>query len=202
MIFSSSKLFECLCDFCLKLNFWYRAAKIIKLLWKKEEAEGEINLFWSILGQEVSGTCTITHPPGMHTCTYNELGPFVVDLCVYVWCCLCLVWTPWVTGSSTSNWDTTSGVTSHWPELGENKPFLKFCYERVHFEIYFGKWKYWHFNFCSPRMKNEDFINWPKREENLNTPIAFDERVTFWLQHAGSLPCACVFAALYACAIA
>ena len=34
------------------------------------------------------------------------------------------------------------------------------------------------------------------------TPIAFDERVTFWLQRAGSLPCACLFAALYACAIA
>ena len=32
--------------------------------------------------------------------------------------------------------------------------------------------------------------------------IAFDERVTFWLQRAGSLPCACVFAALYAYAIA
>ena len=34
------------------------------------------------------------------------------------------------------------------------------------------------------------------------TPIAFDERVTFWLQRAQSLPCACAFAALYACAIA
>ena len=34
------------------------------------------------------------------------------------------------------------------------------------------------------------------------TPIAFDERVTFWVQRAGSLPCACVFAALYACEIA
>ena len=34
------------------------------------------------------------------------------------------------------------------------------------------------------------------------TPIAFDERVIFWLQRAGSLPCACVFAALYARAIA
>ena len=34
------------------------------------------------------------------------------------------------------------------------------------------------------------------------TLIAFDERVIFWLQRAGSLPCACVFAALYACAIA
>ena len=34
------------------------------------------------------------------------------------------------------------------------------------------------------------------------TPIAFDERVTFWLQRTGSLPCACVFAALYACTIA
>ena len=33
------------------------------------------------------------------------------------------------------------------------------------------------------------------------TPIAFDERVTFWLQRTGSLPCVCVFAALYACAI-
>ena len=32
------------------------------------------------------------------------------------------------------------------------------------------------------------------------TLIAFDERVTFWLQRAWSLPCACVFAAL--CAIA
>ena len=31
------------------------------------------------------------------------------------------------------------------------------------------------------------------------TPIAFDERVTFWLQRAGSLPCACAFAALYSC---
>ena len=34
------------------------------------------------------------------------------------------------------------------------------------------------------------------------TPIAFDERVTFWLQHARSLPCVYVFAALYACGIA
>ena len=34
------------------------------------------------------------------------------------------------------------------------------------------------------------------------TPIAFDERVTFWLQCAGSLPRACAFAALHACAIA
>ena len=33
-------------------------------------------------------------------------------------------------------------------------------------------------------------------------PIAFDETVTFWLQRVGSLPCARVFAALYACAIA
>ena len=30
------------------------------------------------------------------------------------------------------------------------------------------------------------------------TPIAFDERVTFWLQRARSLPCACAFAVLYA----
>ena len=34
------------------------------------------------------------------------------------------------------------------------------------------------------------------------TPIAFDERVTFWLQRARSLSCACTFAALYACVIA
>ena len=34
------------------------------------------------------------------------------------------------------------------------------------------------------------------------TLIAFDERVTFWLQRAGSLPCANAFAALHACAIA
>ena len=33
-------------------------------------------------------------------------------------------------------------------------------------------------------------------------PIAFDERVTFWFQRTWSLPCACVFAALYVCAIA
>ena len=36
----------------------------------------------------------------------------------------------------------------------------------------------------------------------LYTPIAFDERVTFWIQRARSLPCACAFAALYTCAIA
>ena len=36
----------------------------------------------------------------------------------------------------------------------------------------------------------------------LYTPIAFDERVTFWLQQARSLPCVCAFAALYACGIA
>ena len=34
------------------------------------------------------------------------------------------------------------------------------------------------------------------------TPIAFDKRVTVWLQRAGSLPCVCMFAALYACVIA
>ena len=32
--------------------------------------------------------------------------------------------------------------------------------------------------------------------------ITFDERVTFWLKRAQSLPCACVFAAAYACVIA
>ena len=36
---------------------------------------------------------------------------------------------------------------------------------------------------------------------SIYTPIAFDQRVTFWLQNARSLPCACVFAALYVCAI-
>ena len=42
-------------------------------------------------------------------------------------------------------------------------------------------------------------------EKNDYTPIAFDERVTFWLQRARivrALHCACMFAALYACAIA
>ena len=34
------------------------------------------------------------------------------------------------------------------------------------------------------------------------TPIAFDERVAFWLQCARSLSCACAFTALHACAIA
>ena len=33
------------------------------------------------------------------------------------------------------------------------------------------------------------------------TPIASNERVTFWLQHAQSLPCACAFVTLYACAL-
>ena len=31
--------------------------------------------------------------------------------------------------------------------------------------------------------------------------IAFDEKLTFWFQRPQSLPCARVFAALYACAI-
>ena len=35
-------------------------------------------------------------------------------------------------------------------------------------------------------------------KQNVYSPIAFDERVTFWLQRARSLPCACVFDALYA----
>ena len=33
------------------------------------------------------------------------------------------------------------------------------------------------------------------------TPIAFGERVTFWLQRAWSLPCMCAFAALYVYAL-
>ena len=33
-------------------------------------------------------------------------------------------------------------------------------------------------------------------------PIAFDERVTFWLHRAQSLPCACAFTVLYVCVIA
>ena len=40
----------------------------------------------------------------------------------------------------------------------------------------------------------------PQMEFDYYTPIAFDERVTFWLQRNQSLSCA--FAALYACAIA
>ena len=32
--------------------------------------------------------------------------------------------------------------------------------------------------------------------------IAFDERVTFWLQRVQSLPCACACVALFACRLA
>ena len=48
----------------------------------------------------------------------------------------------------------------------------------------------------------KEFIVSEAQFHSYNTPIAFDERVTFWFQRAGSLTCACVFAALYACAIA
>ena len=41
-----------------------------------------------------------------------------------------------------------------------------------------------------------------KASSLLYTPIAFNKRVTFWLQPARSLPCACVFTDLYARAIA
>ena len=41
-----------------------------------------------------------------------------------------------------------------------------------------------------------------KQLKAVYTLIAFDERVTFWLQRSWSLPCACAFAALYACTIA
>ena len=89
MIFSSSKLFECLCDFLFEINFFdIELPKLSNLCERKKEEgerEGE-NWFQKIVGQEVSGICTITHPPGMHTFTNNALGPFVVDLCVYVWC--------------------------------------------------------------------------------------------------------------------
>ena len=53
---------------------------------------------------------------------------------------------------------------------------------------------------------NQDFMikdqNNHQNDHRVYTPIAFDERVTFWLQRAGSLSCACAFAALHACAIA
>ena len=42
-----------------------------------------------------------------------------------------------------------------------------------------------------------DLLQWPWCP--IYTPIAFDERVTFWLQRAQSLPCACAFAALCVC---
>ena len=47
-------------------------------------------------------------------------------------------------------------------------------------------------------------VNFPQGVYGLSdyTLIAFDERVTFWLQRARSLPCASVFAALYVCVIA
>ena len=32
--------------------------------------------------------------------------------------------------------------------------------------------------------------------------IAFDERITFWLQRVRSLPCACAYVALFACRLA
>ena len=45
--------------------------------------------------------------------------------------------------------------------------------------------------------------NWIDRTKQLNyTPIAFDKRVTFWLQRAGWPLCVCMFAALYVCVIA
>ena len=46
------------------------------------------------------------------------------------------------------------------------------------------------------------YLKYVKYSYDSYTPIAFDDRVFFWLQRAGSLPCECGFAALYACAIA
>ena len=53
----------------------------------------------------------------------------------------------------------------------------------------------------SENSPTEEHYHWSKTPITMGryTPIAFDERVTFCLQRAGSLPCACVFAALYAC---
>ena len=46
------------------------------------------------------------------------------------------------------------------------------------------------------------FVSVYSTSDHVYTPIAFDERVNFWLQLTRSLPCACAFAALYVCAIA
>ena len=78
------------------------------------------------------------------------------------------------------------------------------------FYIFLSKCRSWTHN-------QSRFLDWPCRSHitqyncgyceepqalEYYTPIAFGERVTFWLQRARSLPCTCVFAALYACAIA
>ena len=48
-----------------------------------------------------------------------------------------------------------------------------------------------------PLIVSHYMIQWDKLILISISLIAFHERVTFWLERAGSLPCACVFAALY-----
>ena len=43
---------------------------------------------------------------------------------------------------------------------------------------------------------SEEEEDWSPSTGKYFTPIAFDERVTFWLQRARSLPCACAFSSL------
>ena len=42
------------------------------------------------------------------------------------------------------------------------------------------------------------YVMWSSKISRNYTLIAFDERVTFWLQLVGSLPCGCAYVALFA----
>ena len=50
-------------------------------------------------------------------------------------------------------------------------------------------------NFFTPISQN--FVKCESASEMVYSLIAFDERVTFWLQRVRSLPCACAYVALF-----
>ena len=53
---------------------------------------------------------------------------------------------------------------------------------------------------CNISLALPEFSRMLVTAHSLYSPITFDERVTFLIQCARSQPCACAFAALYACA--
>ena len=60
----------------------------------------------------------------------------------------------------------------------------------------------YHYHLCLYKLKKKQHAADHVGDFRIYSLIAFDERVTFWLQHIRSLPCACAYVALFGCRLA
>ena len=99
----------------------------------------------------------------------------------------------WNQGKNSSNWAEKKKKVRKFEQTNKQKK-AEISWKAKNFQVCYSHsstpvWKYWSVQALCSLLDVKNIIY---------TLIAFNERVTFWLQLVGSLPCACAYVALFA----